>query len=689
MTVYDRLFAPLKIGGLELKNRIIMPAIHLMYNMEGYATEQSNEFFWRRAEGGVGMVVVGGCRFDEYGGSPGMMSLERDEFIPGYKEFTDGMHERGAKVGVQLYHAGAYAHSIANEGRDALAPSAVFSKFTKEMPRKMTVEELKTIIEKWAAGAVRAKKAGFDMVEISASAGYLICQFLSPKTNLRTDEYGGSWENRTRFPKEVVAAVRKAVGDDYPICMRIAGNDFVPGSNTNEDAVEFAKLMEQAGVNLINVTGGWHETIIPQLTGDVPPAGYTYLAAAVRDAVGIPVAASNRINDPAVAERVLATGEADLISIGRPLIADPDWPKKAAEGHPCLIRHCVACNQGCLAKTFFAEPVECLVNGFAGRESEEPKGRTALPKNILVVGGGPAGGEFAVRAAEAGHKVTLWEKTDSLGGQLHMAAAHPAKSDFISLARYHAAMLRRLKATVCYNKEADAEEISKEGFDIVVTAVGNIPNEMDPGGSGKIPVCTAYDVFGGKAVPGRDVVVIGGGAVGCECADVLVKEAALSPEQVYFMLSQRSETPEKVLSMIDSTRRKVTIIDVAKVGSGFEQGTAWPLMKDLDRFGVERYSFAKLLKVTDDTVEIEAVKPKTREQKAKERETGVTAPEEILRLSIPCDTIVTAVGARPNTALYDDLKEKGVNVYKIGDSNAVGKVSDAIAQAADLIKEIK
>lgn len=687
--MYERLFAPIKIKGMELKNRVLMPAIHLMYNMEGYATEQSNEFFWRRAEGGVGLVFVGGVRFDEYGGSPGMMSLERDEFIPGYKEFTDGMHARGAKVGVQLYHAGAYAHSIANEGRDALAPSAVFSKFTKEMPREMTVEELKTIIEKWAAGAMRAKQAGFDIVEISASAGYLICQFLSPKTNLRTDEYGGSWENRTRFPREVVAAVRKAVGDDYPICIRIAGNDFVPGSNTNEDAVAFAKLMEQAGVDMINVTGGWHETVIPQLTGDVPPAGYTYLAAAIRDAVSIPVAASNRINDPAVAERVLATGEADLISVGRPLIADPDWVNKAAEGHPCLIRRCVACNQGCLAKTFFAQPVECLVNGFAGRETEEPRGKTSEPMNILVVGGGPAGGEFAVRAAQAGHRVTLWEKSDCLGGQLHMAAGHPAKSDFITLAGYHKAMLKRLGVETVFNKEGTVEEIAKAGFDLVVTAVGNIPKTMNPGGNGKIPVCTAYDVFGGKSVPGKDVVVIGGGAVGCECADLLVSEAAISPEQVYFMLSQRSETAEKVLGMLDKSRRKVTIIDMAKVGTGFEQGTSWPLFKNLDRFGVERYSFAKLLEVTDSTVEIEAVQPKTREQKAKERETGVVEPEKLLRLSIPCDTIVTAVGASPNSGLYEELKDRGVKVYNIGDSSAVGKVSDAIAQAAELIKEIK
>ncbi|MFB0921291.1 MAG: NADH:flavin oxidoreductase, partial [Oscillospiraceae bacterium] len=207
---YHRLFQPIKIRGLELKNRIIMPAIHLMYNMDGFANERFNEFYFRRAEGGAGLIFVGGCRFDEFGGSPGMMSLQTDDFISGYREFTDGMHKRGAKVGVQLYHAGAYAHSIANDGREALAPSAVLSKFTKEMPKEMTKDEMKAVISKWAEAAVRAKKAGFDIVEISASAGYLISQFLSPKTNLRTDEYGGSWENRTRFPLEVVAAVREA-----------------------------------------------------------------------------------------------------------------------------------------------------------------------------------------------------------------------------------------------------------------------------------------------------------------------------------------------------------------------------------------------------------------------------------------------------------------------------------------------
>ena len=686
--MYDRLFSPIKIGTLELKNRIVMPAIHLMYNMEGYATEQSNMFYWRRAEGGAGLVVVGGCRFDEYGGSPGMMSLASDEFIPGYKEFTDGMHQRGAKVAVQLYHAGAYAHSIANEGRDALAPSAVFSKFTKEMPREMTVEELQTIIEKWAAAAVRAKKAGFDMVEISASAGYLICQFLSPKTNLRTDDYGGSWENRTRFARELIASVRSAVGDDYPLCIRIAGNDFVVGSNTNTEAVEFAKLMEQAGVDMINVTGGWHETVIPQLTGDVPEAGLSYLAAAIKDGVSIPVAVSNRISDPAIAEKLLAVGEADMVSIGRPLIADPDWAKKAQEGSGAEIRRCLACNQRCLARTFFAEPVECLINIHAGRECEEKPSSPSTPKNILVVGAGAAGCEYAILAAERGHKVTIWEQSDRIGGQLHYAAALPSKKSFLNLVDYHSAMLEKLGVNVVLKKTAVAAEIASSVFDLVVVASGNVPTQLDPGWSEKIPVCTAFDVFQGKVTPGKNIVFVGGGAVGCECAGMLALEAALSPEQVYFLLSQRAETVDKVLDMLDNTRRKITIIDALKVGSGFEQGTAWPLFKDLNRLGVAQYSFAKVLEVTDKTVEIEAVEPKTREQNAKERETGVAEPEKIIRLSIPCDTIVTAVGSSPNDGLYNELSQLGVKVQKIGDSNEVGGIYGALMSAADAVSSI-
>ena len=686
---YERLFSPIKIRNLELKNRIIMPAIHLMYNMDGFANARFNEFYFRRAEGGAGLVFVGGCRFDEYGGSPGMMSLQTDDFIEGYHDFTDGMHKRGAKVGVQLYHAGAYAHSIANDGREALAPSAVLSKFTKEMPKEMTKVEMLEIITKWAAAAVRAKKAGFDIVEISASAGYLISQFLSPKTNLRTDEYGGSWENRTRFPLELVAAIRATVGEDYPICARIAGNDLVPDSNTNDECVMFAKLLEQAGVDMINVTGGWHESIIPQLTGELPRGGFTYLAAAVKDAVNIPVAASNRINDPCTAEKILAVGEADLISLGRPLIADPDWPIKSKRNESELIRRCVACNQGCLAKTFFAEPVECLVNGFAGREYELKKRRTKDPKVVLVLGAGVAGCEFAVQAALCGHNVTLWEKSNHIGGQVLMAAAPHSKREFMNIVSYYNAALSKLNINLVLNKNASAEEIKTAGVDVIVIATGCTPNSISLPGNSNIPVYSAFDILAGKAIAGKDVVIVGGAAVGCECADYLAYEAALSPEEIYFMLSQRSEKTDKVLSLLDKTRRNVSIIDIAKIGTGFEQGTAWPLMKELSRFGVNQYPFAKILDVTDNSVEIENTIPKTREQKAHERETGIVEPDEIQRISIPCDTIVVATGSLPNNKLYEALKADFPNdIYNIGDSFQIGKVSDAIAQAIKLARSL-
>ncbi|MFB0921292.1 MAG: FAD-dependent oxidoreductase, partial [Oscillospiraceae bacterium] len=300
--------------------------------------------------------------------------------------------------------------------------------------------------------------------------------------------------------------------EDYPVCARIAGNDFVSGSNTGDEAVLFAKLLETAGVDLVNVTGGWHETIIPQLTGDLPRAGFTYLAAAVKDAVSIPVAASNRINDPADGERVLAAGEADLVSLGRPLIADPDWPKKTMSDECSLIRRCVACNQGCLAKTFFAEPVECLVNGYAGRECILKRHRTSDPKAILVLGAGVAGCEFAVQAALRGHNVTVWEKTDRIGGQLHLAAAPHAKREFLNLVTYYTAAFKKLDIEIVFNRNATADEIKTSGFDILVMATGNLPKMITLPGNSKIPVYTANDILGGTVIAGRNVVIVGGGA---------------------------------------------------------------------------------------------------------------------------------------------------------------------------------
>lgn len=673
MMNFRNLFKPITINGLFLKNRLVMSALHHGYTPNGFATPRFNKYYWRRAEGGAGLIIVGGCVIDNYRGYADIMSLESDDYILGYREFTKGIHKRGAKVAVQLMHTGRYSRTKYITGDNAaLAPSAVYSRYTGETPRAMTKDEISQVIKRWAQAAVRAKKAGFDAVEVVGSAGYLISQFLSPVTNLRGDEYGGSFENRCRFPLEVLSALRTALGDDYPIFMRVAGNDFIKGGNTNENCVAFCKMLDKAGIDMINVTGGWHETTIPQLPGDVPPAGYDYLAQGVKDAVDVPVMACNRFNDPVVAERTLALEKADLIGVGRTLIADPDWPIKAKEGRIEEIRRCTACNQGCLGRMFFDKPVECLVNGYAGREYLLQDTKSNPSKNILVVGAGPAGCEFAIRAADKGHKVTIWEMKDTVGGQLHLASAPPSKGEFQNLVHYFNAMLKKTGVEVVLNKKATPEEIEKGNFHEVIVAAGSVPSSINFPGEGAVPVVTFLDILQGREMAGRNVVVVGGSSVGCETAAYLAHEASLSKEQLYFMESQKSESREKILAMLNTSRRNISVVDIAKIGSGFDPGCGWPVIKDLRRLGVKQYSFSKVLQVTNKGVFIESVNGKNRESIKKE---------------IPCDTIVLAVGSKPDSSLFDTLSTRGIPVHNIGDSKGIGNILSAIRQACDLAME--
>ncbi|MFP3153843.1 NAD(P)/FAD-dependent oxidoreductase [Lachnospiraceae bacterium ZAX-1] len=670
---YQRLFLPYKINSLEIKNRIVMQPMHLVFTPDGHCNERFSEYYFKRAEGGAGLIITGGCKFDDYGGAFSMMSLESDDFISGYKTFTDGMHERGVKVGVQLYHAGRYSYQRGlKPGLQAMAPSAVYTSFTRETPKEMTKDELKGIIKKWAEGAGRAKKAGFDLVEIVGSAGYLICQFLSPITNLRTDEYGGSWENRTRFAVEVVVAIRETVGPSYPIGMRIAGNDFVPGSNTNKEAIEFAKCMEKAGIDVLNVTGGWHETKVPQLPGDVPRGGFSYLAANIKDAVKVPVVVSNRITSPDLAEKLLAIGCCDFIGLSRPLLADPSWPKKAQEDRADEIRGCVACNQGCLAKTFFSKPVECLVNGDAGREYLLKDVKPSLPKNILVVGSGPAGCEFAIKASEYGHCVTLWEKENAVGGQILLVAVPPGKHEFRSLVKYYETMLKRRGVKVELNKEATEDNIS--GYDAVVLATGVESHSVPLPGDFKnsIPVYYAADVLSGKAVAGKNVVIVGGGSVGCETAQWLVHDASIDGELLHFLMSFTAETTDVLTTMIYHSARNVNIVEMAKVGASFDPGTGWPVLDDLKRMGVGTYGRSKITDIGKDSVTFEQVDKEGNKK----------------NITVSCDTLIMAVGSKPNHALYEKIKDKVKNVHLLGDAHTVGKVIDAVREAAALAEEI-
>ena len=670
---FRRLFQPITINGMVLKNRLVMPAIHHQYTTGGFATDRFNQYYWRRAEGGVGLIIVGGCAFENHAGYADMMSLADDKFIPGYREFTDGVHQRGAKVAVQFMQTGRYGHAKYITGDDAaIAPSAVYSGYTRETPKAMSIEEIKIIIHQWAEAAIRAKKAGFDAIEVTGASGYLISQFLSPLTNLRKDEYGGNWENRCRFPLELLAALREAVGPDYPLSMRVAGNDFMEGGNTNEECVAFCKLLDKAGIDMINVTGGWHETTVPQLPGDVPRGGFAYLAQAVKDAVHVPVMASNRFNDPVVAEKALALSQADLIGVGRPLIADPDYPIKAKEDRTDEIRHCMACNQGCLAKMFFDQPIECLVNGTAGREYLLKKTTPSSTKRLLVVGGGPAGCEFAVNAAQRGHKVTLWEKNNVIGGQLKVVAIPPSKHEFATLPQYYSTMLKRCGVNVVLERTATPENIKAGEFDAVILATGVISNQIKLPGDGSIPVYTAVDILECQVIAGRNVIIVGGGSVGCETATYLAHEGSLSAEQLYFMMSQHSESMVKITNLLNSSRRNVSVVDIVKIGANFDPGCGWPVMADLKRLGVRQYPFTKIVDASGGKVTLDVTDKKT---------------GEVSRIDVPCDMIVTAVGSRSNNSLYEKMKECGIPVYNIGDSAKVGKVLDAVRQANDLSME--
>jgi 2,4-dienoyl-CoA reductase (NADPH2) len=655
---FPYLFSPIKINTMNLKNRIVMTAMHLGYTPEGEVTDRLVDFYAERARGGVALIIVGGCPIDEYGGMPSMICINHDRYVPGLQKLTRGVHEGGAKIAAQLYQAGRYTHSSMIGGRKPFSASAVRSKLTGETPRALELDEIPGVQDKFAEAALRAIKAGFDAVEILGSAGYLISQFLSPLTNLREDKYGGSPENRMRFGVEVAEKVRKAVGPAYPIIIRLAGNDFMEGSNTNKEACIFARELGKAGVDLFNVTGGWHETRIPQLTMFVPRGAFTYLAQGIKSAVSVPVIASNRINHPRIGEEIIRRGEADMVAVARGLLADPDLPKKARDGKADQIFRCVACNQGCFDNIFSFRSVTCLVNPRAGREAELVISPAAKPKKLLVVGGGPAGMKAACTAAERGHQVTLVEKSNRLGGQLLLNADIPGRYEMISAAKDLQTNLKALGVNVVMGKDVNEKVVREMAPDAVVLATGATPILPDIPGIEDEKVILAWDVLNGNKTTGKRVVIVGGNAVGLETALFLANQGTISPGVLHFLMANRAETLETLETLINKGNKEVTVVEMAKkAGVDIGSSTRWTVFAELKRLGVRIFTASRAVEINPQGIKIET-------------EQGTE--------TLPADSMVIAVGSKPENKLAANLGKWVSEVYAIGDAKEPRNALDAI-----------
>ncbi len=657
---FPHLFSSLRINSMEIRNRIVMTAMHLGYSPEGEVTDQLISFYSERARGGVGMIIAGGCPVDEYGGMSSMIGIDDDRFRPGLKRLTAAVRENGAKIAAQLYQGGRYTHSSMIGGRKPFSASAVRSKFTGEIPRALELDEIPHVQDRFAEAALRAKECGFDAVEILGSAGYLISQFLSPLTNLREDGYGGSPEKRMRFGLEVVEKVRNAVGPDYPVLMRLAGNDFMVGGNSNKEASAFAAELETAGVDLFNVTGGWHETRVPQLTMSVPRKAYVYLAQGIKRAVSVPVIASNRINDPMEGEEVIRSGAADMVTMARGLLADPDLPNKAMQGKEHLIYHCVACNQGCFDSIFSFAPVTCLVNPRAGREEELKITGAGKIKRVLVIGGGAAGMKAAVTAAQRGHDVTIIEKENALGGQLLLNRDIPGRGELITAV---ADMINNLEASgvrIISGKEATPAFIEQSAPDAVVIATGSRPVFPDIEGIDKDKVVHARDILSGEASAGDRVVIVGGNAVGLETALYLAYQGTLSPEVLHFLMINRAESYETMLHLLDNGNKDITVLETDKrTGRDIGTTTRWTIAGELKRLHVKIMTGARAVGITDQ---------------------GVRFKTEVSSGMLEADTVIIAAGSWPENGLEKPIKELVGETYVVGDAIRAGNALEAIRE---------
>ncbi|OIK26130.1 NADPH-dependent 2,4-dienoyl-CoA reductase [Streptomyces malaysiense] len=655
MSRYPHLLTPLDLGFTTLPNRVLMGSMHVGLEEAERGFERMAAFYAARARGGVGLIVTGGIAPNEEGRPyEGGAMLTTEAEAERHRVVTEAVHGAGGRIAMQILHFGRYAYH-----QDLVAPSPLQAPISPFVPRELSDADVERTVEDYVRAARLARHAGYDGVEIMGSEGYLINEFIAARTNRRTDRWGGSYENRMRFPVEIVRRVREAVGEDFVIVYRLSMLDLVPGGSSHAEVVTLAKAVETAGATIINTGIGWHEARIPTIATSVPRGAYTWVTKKLMGEVAIPLVTTNRINTPELAEELLADGYADMVSMARPMLADPDFVAKAAAGTPEAINTCIGCNQACLDHTFGGKLTSCLVNPRACHETELVLSPTRTKKRVAVVGAGPAGLACAVSAAERGHEVTLFDAASEIGGQLNVARRVPGKQEFDETLRYFRHQLDAHGVAVRLDTWVGAEDLA--GYDEVVVATGVTPRTPDIPGVDHPRVLGYLDVLRDNAPVGERVAVLGAGGIGFDVAEFLTDggDKASEDPRTYFrnwgvdmeytapggLTEPRRPVPPRQVHLL---QRKTT-----KVGAGLGKTTGWIHRTELKHRGVTMVPGVRYDRIDDAGLHI-------------------TVGEESTVLEV--DTVVLCTGQEPRRDLYEALVAAGRSAHLIGGADVAAEL---------------
>lgn len=670
MSNFPHLLAPLDLGFTTLKNRVIMGSMHIGLEEAEHGFERMAAFYRERAEGGVGLIVTGGISPNDSGLTfAGSSKLDSREQAEQHKLITSAVHEAGGKIALQILHTGRYSYQA-----EIVAPSAIQAPINPVKPHALSSAEVHQIVADFANCARLSQYAGYDGVEVMGSEGYLINEFIAARTNHRDDEWGGSYENRIRLPIEIVRRIRAEVGENFIIIYRLSMLDLVEGGSTFEEVVQLAKEIEKAGATIINTGIGWHEARIPTIATKVPRAAFTWVTKKLKGLVKIPLITCNRINTPEMAEHVLASGDADLVSMARPFLADAEFVNKASENRSDEINTCIACNQACLDHIFNGKVASCLVNPRACRETELLFKTTSQVKNIAVVGAGPAGLSFACYAAERGHQVTIFEAAAQIGGQFNIAKTIPGKEEFYETLRY---FKRKIELTpniqLKLNHSATLEQLLAAQFDEVVIATGVSPRPLEIEGADHAKVLSYLEVLRERKPVGEHVAIIGAGGIGFDTAEYLShgeESGSLYPEKFYAewgIDTSYAHAGGIKPAQVEASPRQIYLMQrkAKSVGSGLGKTTGWIHRTGLKQRQVHMIPDVQYQKVDDQGLHI-----------------LVSGNPTVLEV----DHVVVCAGQVPFTAMYDQLQEAGQSVHLIGGALEAGELDAkrAIRQGAEL-----